>query len=203
MMDCFCAAVKREISDRKVFSEKEEAFDYYDERFGKDILNDRKEQEKKLLDSVERCNKQLIKPGIDRERVMDLKDRREKEIKELHKAMNRRCCYYVWRFDEFRKNLIEVPVIDLLRTCGVYRAVDGKYEVLEELYVCVSEAVKNISDVNEVLKNLPERINDIREDAIMISAAPGKARLIDMISKTRIRILNEHKKNNRRISKAA
>ena len=33
-MNYFCAAIKREILDKNVFSEKEEAFDYFEQKFG-------------------------------------------------------------------------------------------------------------------------------------------------------------------------
>ena len=150
-MNYFCAAIKREILDKKVFSEKEEAFSYFEQKFG-----------------------------------LDNKD-----------------YFYVWKEGDYRKRLTKEPMIRLFKICGVYRAADYKFEVLEEQYVCMFKRVENVSSIDKVFDFLPESFKGGHEAMIIISETDGESKVAKFISKMKMQIINAHRKSDRRVISAA
>ena len=151
MMNYFCTAIKREILDKNVFSEKEEAFDYFEQKFG-----------------------------------LDNKD-----------------YFYVWKEGDYRKRLTKEPMIKLFKICGVYRAADYKFEVLEEQYVCIFKKVENVAGIDKVLDLLPESFKGGHEAMLVISETDGESKVAKFISKMKMQIVNQHRKSDRRAVSAA
>lgn len=196
MKNYFCVAINKEIVDKKVFPLKEEALAYFNERFGGDIFNDMKKTEEKIMKSIANCDKKLMKSDIESANILDLKYRREKELAKHRKFMEEVCCYYVWSYEEYKKDLFKKSDIDLLRIDVIYQKAGEKYEVAEEVYKIVSEVIENIDGASNAFERLPDYLNAERKVLLVIPEEGDNIKKIkNSIQKIKAQILAEHKKN--------
>lgn len=205
-----CAIINKEVLDKKVFSLKKEALDYFNSRFGEDIKQDRKEKEERIVRSIARCDKKLMELEIEpvyafdkiswekREqellRITNLKSRRKKELDKLHKEMESTDCYYVWSFVADMEERFDESEFVILRICQIYKVADAKYEVAKEVYKVVSATIEHVADVSKVFEKLPDRLSGRREATICVPKTAGTKKIRKFISQVKRYVLSEHKK---------
>ena len=197
-MNYFCGIVSKEIMEKKIFPSKEEAIEYFNKSFGEDIYNDRKEKSEKIIRSIVRYDKRLNEAEIELADILEKKNKMQNKLNKLYEEMNSIDCYYVWDFDEYKKNISADSEFILLRVCGIYKILGKKYEVLEEVYKVTYLAIENVTCYDELFEKTYNRLRGY--EAMIGIKDINFARIKRFISKTKLRVLNEHKKNNRRIS---
>ena len=199
MMNYLCVAINKTVLDKKVFSFKKDALDYFTEKYGEDIQNDKRCKEEKLLTSIAKYNKKLMNPEEDVKKLLAAKDKKQKELDELHRSMETVCCYYVWKFNQYKKVLLDESEILLFRICGIYKVAGERYEVVENLYKVVSKVVNNVIHSSEVLEKISGELIGEEMAMICVNKEVDITKIKKFISKIKLQILSEYKKNSRRI----
>lgn len=215
-LNYYCVAICKNVLNKEMLETKEEALLRFEEQFREEILKELKETEKKIGNSINRCVKRLEKMEVEeassvfsgseqkirereKERLLDLKGKREAELEKLQQEMEGVHSFYLWRLDEYKESLFIEPEIRLLRICGVYKDAGGKYSLEDMVYTVISSIVENISNQEEVLRKVLDVIPDDRGCMLCVSEH-GKERAIKFVSKERLRLIHEVSKNDRRVA---
>ena len=196
MRKFFCVTTHKKVLCNEVFLNKEEAYAYFLEKFGTEVMEEWKVKEEKLVRSLAKYEEKLERLEEKDEKLEQLKQKKEAELEKLQEQMSEVKCYYVCKWDCFKEKLEkEAP---FLRVCGIYKMPDSQFMVLEEWYYYGSETIEQKTEEQNICECLPKR----NYDSMLVFPEEGeKDRAIQFILKARTQILNEHKKSGRWITK--
>lgn len=200
-MNYLCAAVKKEVVT-EIFSNREEAVVYFQQKHGNRIVEKMEESERHLENQITILGKKLKKYNDEPEIIQRISERRQ-TADEKWRAIERwlsgedeqRPVYMEETFDRYKEQLLTEDEELLFYMAGIYN-VGGRYRVTEEKHFYICTVVTGMKGSSEAVKHLPERMVEGNLVLYVCEESPAAVkRYRQQLSKIRAQVRRDYNKN--------
>lgn len=200
-MNYLCVAVKKEVVTETFYS-REEAFAYFQQKYGNRIVEKVEESERRLENQIAILGKKLKKYNDEPEMIQKIFERRqtaEEKWKAIKRWLNgedeQKPVYMEETFDRYKEQLLTEDEELLFYMAGIYN-VGKRYRVTEEKhsYICTVET--GMEGSSEAVRNLPKRMVEGNLALYVCEESPAVVkRYRQQLSKIRAQVRRDYSKN--------
>lgn len=202
MMNYLCAAVKKEVVTGKTFYSKEEALEYFQQKFGKRIVEKMEENERKLENKILYLDRKLKKYGEEQEMkqgIIERKQAAEDKWRAIERWLNgeddQKAVYMEEKFDQYKKELITEDEQLFFCMRGIYN-LGRHYIVTEEKHSYMCRTVTGLEGCSEAIERLPEKMKKNNYALYICEENPETVKkYMKQISKIRAQVRRDYFKN--------
>ncbi len=201
-MNYLCAAVKKEVVTEKTFYSQEEAVAYFQQKFGKRIVEKMEEHERRLENKILYLERKLKKYEDKPEMIHGLMERKQEAEKQwemierwLDGEDEQKAVYIEEEYDQYKERLITEDTEPFFYMGGIYK-IGNHYTVREEKHCYMCQTVSGIDGCSEVIKGLPEKLKKNNRFLYVCEETPETVeKYTKQISKIRAQAKRDYYKN--------
>ena len=201
-MNYLCAAVKKEVVTGETFYNREEALEYFQQKFGERIVEKMEESERRLENKILYLERKLKKHEAEPEMNRRLSERKQ-EAEEKWRAIERwlsgedsqKAVYLEEKYEQYKEQLVTEGEELFFYMGGIYKF-GNRYTVTEEKHYYMCQAVADAEGCSEVIKRLPEKMTKNNSSLYICEESPETIkRYTKQISKIRAQVRRDYFKN--------
>lgn len=201
-MNYLCAAVKKEVVTGETFYNREEALEYFQQKFGERIVEKMEENERRLENKILYLERKLKKHEAELEMKQRLNERKQ-EAEEKWRAIerwlngedNQKAVYLEEQCEQYKERLVTGEEELFFYMGGIYKF-GNRYTVTEEKHYYMCQSVSAVGGCTGVMKQLPEKMTKKNSSLYICEESPETVKkYTKQISKIRAQIRRDYFKN--------
>ncbi len=189
-MNYVCISINKEVVNKEVFSDKQQAADYFQILHGETIREEKEKLKIRLGNSIRnyecRIHKELaadakrkLEGKVNLEVLGEKKANKEAELEQLNLDMDKIEVVYEAKYNGYKENLFTQEPQLILHISGIYRN-GNLFTVIEEKYYYIGAKIKSDAPIYSVVKKLPPQF-DINRISLYLFKEKEKLEEFDIV----------------------
>ncbi len=224
-MNYVCVSINKEVVNKEIFSDKQQAIDYFQLLHGERILEEKEGVKRRLENHIATYEKQIEKEWQKRkaleeqakngeielllsfydcwqsnlDALTEKKKKKETELEQICLDMEKKEVVYEAKYNGYKNNLFTQEPQLILHISGIYQN-GNQFTVTEEKYYFIGAKIESKDSIGYVVKKLPPQFDKNRISLYLYKEIDGTEEEIeednkDRVQKTVSRIRNQVLRN--------